>query len=528
MPTTPRAYSHEARREAASRNLAEVLGPTPQYSLPVRPHHLDLVLGDSVNVSHPLGPWGEPAGRRRFMRVLTMKHRIMGFGLDLTLLDYKRLNSSRFAFNFEDAGELGGGMARVLPSSGFSFYRPTRAWADDPSGDGVRGYEEGFPRAQYLAAGRAGWLCERRAKQLLLRTSFGTGSMPAHTGAGSSSEDTTSVFNPGPNGLAGTFKRLIMTAGNPHSSDGVQPWPASRAAGTGALTLSLYHHDDAGATLSWMLQRASDSNYWNEGTRAWQVGSVNNAMASILTTPGLQVASRGITGAATTYTFSSVQASGGTASRVNRIHHVQLEEKGFESSPVPFGVSYSENCPGFRDDDYLALCNDSGVRVGLRERGTFLTRFVTRWSTADLSGLNAYLLSIEYDANNWVRLYFDGVTSTKDRLVLEVRAGGSTVTTAATVAVTRGVESKVGMRWASNTYDELGTEYATPAASKARYDVWFGTAIVFSVEATMPTETTEARVLAMCKDGGENIDGTVVDWGISKSVLAADEMAAAL
>jgi hypothetical protein len=250
-------------------------------------------------------------------------------------------------------------------------------------------------------------------------------------------------------------------------------------------------------------------------------------MAVVMTNPGFQVASRGITGAATTYTFSAVQPSGGTVSRVNRIHHVQLEEKAFESSPMPLVASYSETCPGFRDDDLLQLCNDVGARVVVRDRGTFLMRSLQRWSTADLSGLNSYLLSIEYDANNWVRLYFDGVNSTKDRLALEVRAAGSTVTTAATVAVTRGVETKVGMRWASSTYDELGSEYSTPGAGNARYDVWFGSSILFSVEAAMPTETNESRVQVACKDG-ENLDGIVEDWTLLKSVFTADEMIAGL
>lgn len=532
MPRNAKAASHESRRDAATRNLRET--STPELELPdIRAEHLDLTLGDGVNVSHPLGGWGEKAALRRHMRVLGIKISPKGQGLGVSLLDIRggRLNvGCHFSCNFEDAGSLGSGMGVILPHNGYSFVGAARSWVEDPRGGPViRAIDGPAPAPYYISATQAGLRSERRGKQLVLRSSFGIAALGAHTGAGTTTDDTSSIFDNNVNALIGLFKRVILTAGNPHGSDGVQAWPASRAAaGSGFLTLSLYHHDDAGATLNWKLQRASDSNWWNEGTRGWQAGTVNNALPAVMTTPGLQVASRAIPSSATTYTLSLLQPSGGTVSRVNRIHHVQLEEKRFESSAMPLDSSSSDNCPGFRDDDNLQVCNDVGARVCLKERGTMLTRFVPRWSTADVDGMKMYVFAVEHDANNSVALYYDGVNSTKNRFVLEVKAGGATTTIAAVYAVTRYTEVRLGMRWASATFNELEAEYGTPAAGKAWYDLWAAAALLATgTEATMPTETNASRLQVMCRDG-ENIDGFVEDFTILKTVLNAAEMAAAL
>lgn len=531
MPTQARAASHESRRDAASRNLLEGLGPTPEMTLrEIRPEHLDLSLGDSVNVTHGAIGWGDSYASRRHMRITGLRISPRRVALSPTLLDIRggRLNvGARWSWNFEDAGPTGSGMAQIVPHNGVVWLRPARAWVDDPRGSMLSCVEADMPRAQYISATQAGLLSERRGKQLLYRTSFGTTSLSAHSGSGTTTEDTSSLFSNSTNGLAGSFKRVILTAGSPHSSDGVQAWPLSRAAGSGSLTLSFYHHDDAGATLNWRLQRTSDSKYWNEGTRSWQVASVNNAMASVMTTPGFQVAARGITGAATTYTVSAVQASGGTAARVNRIHHVQLEEKAFASSPMPFQGSYSETCPGYRDDDLLQVCNDSTARVFNVSRGTLLTRFRPKWSTADVDGLLMHVFAVEYDSSNSIALYYDGVNSTKDRWVLAVKAGGSTTTIAASSTVTRDTQVKLGLRWASSTYDELGAEYSTPSAGVANYDIWSGAAVLASGTATMPTESTSSRLQVFTRDG-QNIDGICEDFTILKTVLSSTEMAAAL
>lgn len=534
MPKIARSSSHETRRDAASRNLLDALGPTPELDLPdIRSEHLDVTLGDQMNITHPVGDYGEAAAQRRHMLAVGMKISPTTNGLGMHLLDLRggRLNvGCWFSFNFEDAGDLGAGMARILPHNGFAFTRPTRAWVDDPRGNAVRCIEPDLPRPCYLTATQGALVSERRGSQLIARSSFGTSGLPAHTGAGTTTQDTESIFDSATNGVGATFQRLILTAGNPHGSDGVQAYNASSTAvGGGFLTLSFYHEDDGGATLYWKMQRASDAAWWNEGSRVWQAGTINNAMPLVVTTPALQVAARGISSSATTYTVSLVQPSGGTVSRVNKVHHAQLEEKGFESSPIPLTSGGStDGCPGFRDDDLLQVCNDTGARVFVAERGTMLTRFVPRWSTADAYGLKLYVFAVEYDSNNYIALYYDGVASTRDRFVLEVRAGGSTTVMAAVYAVTRYTEVRLGMRWASGTYDELGSEYGTPAANKAWYDLWAGAAVLLTgTEATVPTQTDASRLQVMCRDG-ENIDAYVEDFMILKAVLTAAEMAAAL
>lgn len=533
MPRNAKASSHESRRDAASRNLSEVLGPAPELPLAqVRDEYLDLSLGDSTNVSNAVLDWGEKPARRQHMKTIGITLRPMVGGVGLNLLDVRsgRLNiGCWFAFNFENAGELGDGMARILPHNGFSFVRPTRSWVDDPRGGSVRCIEADLPRPHFLAVGRGALISERRGKQLFFWSSFGIGGLAVHVGAGTTTDDTSSIFDNTTNGLAGLFKRVILTAGNPHGSDGIQAWPASRAAaGGGFLTLSTYRQDDAGAQFYWQLQRGSDAFWWNEGTRAWQAGRVSNAAPTIMTVTGFEVLSRAIPSTATNYQFFGVQLSGGTVSRVNSVHHVQLEEKRFESSPMPLTSAYIEGCPGFRDDDLLQACNDVGARVFVRERGTLLTRFVPRWSTADVDGLKLHVGAVEFDSGNSVAIYYDGVNSTKNRFVLEIRSGGATVTLAAVYPVTRYTEIRFGMRWASGTYNELEAEYGTPSAGNAWYDLWAGSTLLASgIQAPMPIETNESRLQVMCRDG-ENIDGFPEDFIILKTVLTAAEMAAAL
>ena len=202
--------------------------------------------------------------------------------------------------------------------------------------------------------------------------------------------------------------------------------------------------------LCWRLQRAVDSNYWNDSTGAWGAGSVDNPLVLVATRSASNPDTRGYSKAInvgasnTTLTLALVTPAGGTAGRLDRIYHVQLEDLAWATSRiVTTTTTYA------RALETQAVTNTSGKRPLHTTCGTFLVQVVPEYTAADAlaQGTDLYFLDMTYDASNWFRVYYD---VSAGNLLFEIRAAGTTTTATKAWSPVRGTTYKLGARWTSS------------------------------------------------------------------------------
>lgn len=341
------------------------------------------------------------------------------------------------------------GVARLLKGNTVTFTRATRAWVLNPADDSaVIEIQQGERALTSLGE----YLEEERTNELL-RSSFvsgTTGLTLGGTGTNGSSIDTDpddQFFNPEMGA-----ESLKFTAGDPHSADLTCQFPATASIPANTkLRLSIDHKTDSGEPLHVRLTRGVDGYYWNDSTPGWQAGAVDNALPS---QADRDPADRWISeevdvgGSATTLTLTVLLPSGGTASRVSHLYHVQLEEGSHPTSRI-----VSDDEANTRDKSELSIDVPAAQKIFDPELGCFYCEVLTDWSSSELgTSEDRYVFWMTTNGGaDHDCLFYD---ASAGAWVLERKVGGSTYQATKTATVTRDTLVKLAARW-TGAEDEL-------------------------------------------------------------------------
>ncbi|MHC4714348.1 MAG: hypothetical protein ACYTAN_13935 [Planctomycetota bacterium] len=417
---------------------------------------LDRIWIESPFAPHPDGTgWGNEQWERRPFSIQRSEIDVEAQVVRLTLLDRRPLDAtiwdmgwSRLAANRPDSGT-----PRFYTDVPWSSDRNSKAYHTSPADEDlvVIAYHD-QPALSY-----DGELFERAATNFCLRSSFASGTTGLTlTGTGVNGSaiatDTSELLFDSEI----TPYCLKFTAGNPHSADLVSTWPATESINIGVygqyFCVSVDHRDDSGATLYWRLQRSIDSQYWNDGSQTWG-GSVDNAITNSTTRVRYRSDVIDIGGSATTLTLAILQQSGGTASRVNRVFHAQVENNRYPTSRM-----VTDDVKSSRQVTDAGFTQVNSTRHAYSEdRGTFMCEVIPSWSSSNLSASDdrvIYNLVQGAEPEEWHHtLFYD---ASAGAFVFEVFINGSgTYQATYTQAVTAGTTYKVCSRWTGNI-GELG------------------------------------------------------------------------
>jgi hypothetical protein len=440
-------------REIASHRLRLYRRPLEEMLIDVPLAMLDLELGDDFSVTQPAGPdsagagWGATNWKRRL-------HQLRSETIDLNNMTVSISSRGRrsflctdwdTAFTSRSSSAVEDGVARLGVGGTNTYTRASNMWVEDP---GSRLVVLKAVNEKPMAYG--GLLLESSATNLLTLSSNVAGSVSGLTIAGASGTVATETASTQPLFDASvTANDYLWTAGSPHTADLRASWPATASVGANTVTrVSIDYMDNgsvAGDRIHWRVRRAIDGNYWDDsGAGSWVAGATDNPLA-LAATRTRAISNRIDVGAgATALTFSMVLLNGGTAGRIARVYHVQLEDKAWATSRiVTTATTYTRALQTY------TVTNTSGKRPLNSTGGTYLAQVVPLFSAADaLAGnVDLYLLDMTYDASNWFRVYYD---VSAGNLLFEIRAAGTTTTATKAWSPVRGTTYKIAARWTSS------------------------------------------------------------------------------
>jgi hypothetical protein len=495
----------------------------------------DFSPGDIVLWSHPEAPSAQPYGwgEQIWERMQTLLLRTTFDPNDLSVA-VECESWRRNLYLVYDEGRAVGNPAAYANGVG-RFYAGTRtytraskAYGQDPSDGIVRelGYDIEQLVGNDLAVSYAvfnrlsgGQLIEDESTNELTRSSFisgTTGITLSGTGVNGSAlgvDTSVLLFD-----STITPNALKFTAGNAHAADLVATWAAtaSWSANTiGRLAID-YQNDNSlfgsADSLYWRLQRSSDSRYFVESNGTWSVAVVDNELVPSFTGKNRFTSNLIDTGAsANTLTLSIRFKSGGTASRVGRVFHVQLEKKRWATSRIP-----TDTAVVTRAVSVLSYTNDNTDtgRNWPRDRGTARITLVSEGLDSGATSTKIWLFKLDYDADNWFRVYVDGNGT---NLTFEVRVAGVTYTATRTAnPMARGGARVYTVRWHSEAMHGLaaGTASAFVSGSKG----------TDAVPGSMPVEAASSTLYVGCDGATETANGFIRKWMVTPVVLTDDEI----
>ncbi len=448
----------EQVRDALSRRLWLLRRPTGIFEATVPLWMLDADILDRVAVESRVGPapaaagWGGKKWQRRAFTVQridvdpgagTAKMQLLDRRpLDVLLWDSARTDE-------RNASARQSGVARISKGNGWTFSRLSNAWIENPADP-----TSVVSCAQTeRAVNQAGEYLEEARTNEVLRSSFASGTTGltlAGTGTNGSAiaVDTADLFF----GAETTPNSLKFTAGSPHAAELRATFPATASWATTSCRLTIDHKTDSGEKLYWRLQRSGDSNYWNDSTGAWGAGSVDNACATSATRdPANRTISKAITmdGTSRTLTLAVFLQTGGTASRISHLYHVQIERGSFPTSRI-----VTDAAAVTRVKTQLSHDVTTAAKIYDPALGAFWCQVTPDWSSADLGSTeDMYLYYMETNgAADYDALFYDASAAA---WVFARKVGGSTYTATKSGAVTRGTTYSIGARW-TGVEAELG------------------------------------------------------------------------
>jgi len=446
---------NERMRDVLSRRLWLLRRPQGLLEVTVPLRMLDADILDRVALEHQGGPdpsgagWRGKKWQRQAFSIQRMDVNPGASTVRLQLLDRRPLDVLLWDTARTDIPALGldttrrSGVAQMMKGNALVFVRAQRAWVANP-GDASSVIEIASNAHAYSSAGE--YLEEQRTNEIS-RSSFvdgTTGLTLTGTGTGGSAIATDPderLFNP--EVLAPSLK---FTAGSPHSVDLKAAFPAtSSIAGGTNVRLTIDHKTDSGEPLFYRLTRSADGWFWNDGSGAFQSGSIDNSLGTqSARDAGARYHSKKIpVGAgASTLTLTVLLPSGGTASRVSHLYHVQIEKGSFATSRIVSqgGVAQS------RDKTEHTIDVTTAAKVYDPALGALFCEFVPGWSSADLGSTeDRYIFWQETNGGaDHDALYYD---ASAGAWVFERKIGGSTYTASKTASVTRGTAVKLAARW---------------------------------------------------------------------------------
>lgn len=235
---------------------------------------------------------------------------------------------------------------------------------------------------------------------------------------------------------------MKMLAGNPHTTDLTARFPdtASYGANSVICVWARYRTEGTSEGLKLRIQRLIDNWYWNDGTAAWQAGAVEVEFAAATTRTKAATKPIDVGAGATLIRVIAVIPAGGTASRVVRVFHVQVE-----NGPYPTSDIVADNAAVTRNADALTLTNNFGKRTVPNDHGTARQRIKPLFNASDLAaGDVRVFFDAYYDASNYQRLYYD---KTAGQLIFRRRVGGSNYDATIAWAPVRDQQYDIACRW---------------------------------------------------------------------------------
>jgi hypothetical protein len=463
------SYDTEPARDALSRVLLRQSRRAWQFDLRAPLVMLGAEVLDECAVTHYAGPdaggagWGSRIFERRHCEATASRFNPGSRDFRLGLRDVRG--------SLGRAGLWTPGRARyqtreragqaLVASGNWCFFRPSTGWTDFGPEQLVTAVEGHLPRV-----GPGGMLLERFAGCVLSDSAVArTGTDWASTGTGvnGSAIATTTAYLVWDKAISPNA--CLLTAGNPHAAD----LYVSQAAALGVFntykyTLSITHLDLDNTQLGWQLLLGG--NYWNDTTKAFQVGAVWNLFPAAPAT--ITRHSAVITANATaTPTVRIGIPTGGTASRRHVVFDAILEAgRGVASHPWPSSrIASPAGSPGThasRSGEFFCVESADGTS-GWRtvtNQGTLLARITPLWTSgADVSGMTFYLLRAYYTANSEISVFYDG---TNGQWTFRRRTGGVNYDCNLVSGVTP-VEISIAARWGSS--GELDDIYGAPTGA---------------------------------------------------------------
>jgi hypothetical protein len=514
-------------RQIGAHRLRMYRRPLEEMPIDVPLAMLDLELGDDLSVTHPAGPndagdgWGATNWKRRLhqlreesidLNAMTVTYRTRG-RRQFLCTDWDTAVTARSSSQVED------GVARLTVGGTVTHTRASNAWVDDPGSRLIT--LKAVNEKPYSYAGTTGYgalLMESSATNYLVHSSAAAGAtavaaLTVGLGSGTFAEEsapTQALFSADVSDYAYKF-----TAGSPHAADKRVTWPATASINANTdVRFSIDYMDTgtvAGDRLTYRIQRASDSNYWNDSTGAWGVGAVDNPLTLAATRTRAWSKVIDVGGSNTTLTVTLATLSGGTAARVDRVYHVQLENLAWVTSHIVTGAStYTRALQTY------TVTNTSGKRPLNSTGGTWMCRIVPHYTAADAlaTGTDLYFLDLTYDASNWFRIYYD---VSAGNLLFEIRAAGTTTTATKAWSPTRGTTYKLAGRWTSSA----GELDLTARTHSIFIDGVKGTDATRAADPTVST----SDLYRWGNSSGAAANGYVSRWLLTQAVYSDAEIA---
>lgn len=465
--------------------------------------------------------WGDESWRRRLSRPIMIKINPNTMEVAITAQDVHHLLLLYYdeGRSFITGSSIADGVGRIYVGTR-TYERDSYGYVEDPA-DGIvkrMAYDIEMMSGDALLHGQ---MIENRAYNICKRSSFvsgTTGLTLAGTGTNGSSiaVDTTDLLFDS----SITPNSLKWTAGNPHTAVLRATWVASDSTPADhVLRVSIDHKDDSGAPLYWNLQRSSDSKYWNDTASTWDVAAPDNALA-VSTTKTRAISKNIPTGtSAKTFVISILQKSGGTASRVNRVYHVQVERQVVDPPQnVARWVSsriVTNGSQEMRAGGILKVTNNVGARNWPLAHGTALCEVIPSWDYTDVAVLGfMYVMGLSYSGTETIRWFYDGVNQL---LTFRIRHAGVTYLATKSWQPMRGVMARIAVRW-TGAEGELGL---TPFTASVFVDGEKGTDVVFVQPTESDTVDLEFGSLA---DLSNSWDGVIRRIRITQRVLSDEEI----
>lgn len=420
---------------------------------------LTLEILDRVWVESPYGPeptgagWGRLGWQKRPFSVQRIELDAENRSGRLRLLDRRPIDALVWETGYSrlDTARSESGTARFYPDVTRSFERASKVYHSSPAdADLVVVTPMNEP-----AIGYDGELFEGSATNFLLRSSLTSGTTGLTlTGTGVNGSaiavDTVALlFDPDI-----TPNSLKFTAGDPHTSDLEAQWPDTESINVATygqyFRLSIDHLDDSGATLYFRLKRLVDNNFWDDSGSTWG-STVDNPITNATTRTRFKSKVIDLGGSNTVCQLEILQQSGGTASRINRVFHVQLENTRYPSSRIV--TDDTKDSRGPTGWEMIQVSDDR--RCYWEEQGTVLAEVVLDWNSTDLTAGGGTVYSISYGTEPQEFSHTLGYSVASGKWTFGVYINPNTYTATVTQAVTAGTVYKVASRWTADN-GELG------------------------------------------------------------------------
>jgi hypothetical protein len=324
------------------------------------------------------------------------------------------------------------GVLRILSGQTWTYQRASTAYVEDPSDGTVLEVP-----IDVEPIGRYGMLAEGARTHGISNCCFADGTTGWSSLVGHSLDTSVLFFKPS---VTAQSLKLTFSPGTPGEatttlvSGGAQYW-----------YLSIRHLDGSGAALDWRLQRSSDGKYWDNTTSTWVASSATVNFLPTATTKQRDFSQLIDAGAAPgTFTLRVRNGVAGSA----WVGSVQLEAGRWPTSDMPTRASTTFS----RAAGQLLCSNNSSARAWNAPKGTARITLNPWWNSTEVGSTAFTLVWISYDANNSVRLWYDGSAGAWK---FSRKRAGTTTTASVTAAVTRGTPVELVVRWCGTDL-ELG------------------------------------------------------------------------